>query len=97
MGLRQSHGDPERPSWWFGRDRLWSDEPFRRFLELSRAECDDGWQPGIFGSVTRRSKVRGVFEVSRGLVTVTPTLSRQVPYALHMHDGVTSSNAHAEA
>ena len=47
----------------------------------------------IIGSGTRRSKVWNTFEVSRGLVTGAPILSRQVPYAVHMHDGVTSGNA----
>ncbi len=49
------------------------------------------------GCGTRRSKSGSTFRVSRGLVTMTPTLSRQVPYALHTHDGVTSGNVRAEA
>jgi hypothetical protein len=35
--------------------------------------------------------------VSRGLITMAPTLSRQVPYAVRMHDPVTSGNAEQEA
>jgi hypothetical protein len=32
------------------------------------------------------------WRVSRGLITLTPTLSRQMPYALHTPDAVTSDD-----
>ena len=50
-----------------------------------------------FGCVTRRSKVFTGMRVSRGRNAAPPTLSTQVPYAVHMHYGVTSDNGLAEA